>query len=83
MASWHFVTPAGERLSGGAALPALFGLLPGGRVPAAACAKFPRLTEAGYRWVADHRSQLSRFVPQRAKRRAAYAVRERELDRPA
>jgi predicted DCC family thiol-disulfide oxidoreductase YuxK len=77
MDSWHLVT-GGTRLSGGAALPALLGLLPGGGAPAAAFARFPRLTAGGYRWVADHRTQLSRLVPGRAKRRAAERVRERE-----
>jgi predicted DCC family thiol-disulfide oxidoreductase YuxK len=78
MGSWHLVAADGTRSSGGAALPALLRLLPGGRAPAAAFARFPRPTEAGYRWVADHRTQLSRLVPRRSKRRAAQRVRERE-----
>jgi predicted DCC family thiol-disulfide oxidoreductase YuxK len=76
LASWHLVSPDGERLSGGAAIPALLRLLPGGRAPAAAFARFPGATACGYRWVAAHRVGLSRFVPQRAKRRAAERVRE-------
>jgi predicted DCC family thiol-disulfide oxidoreductase YuxK len=78
MASWHLVSPDGARRSGGEALPPLLRLLPGGRVPAAAFARFPGLTAGGYRWVAAHRSQLSRFVPRGAKRRADARVRERE-----
>jgi predicted DCC family thiol-disulfide oxidoreductase YuxK len=78
MASWHLVAPDGARLSGGAALPALLRLLPAGRAPAAVFAQAPGLTERGYRWVAGHRSQLSKLVPQRAKRRAAERVRARE-----
>lgn len=78
MASWHLVAPGGERLSGGAALPSLLRLLPGGSVPAAAFSRFPGLTERGYRWVAAHRSSLSRLVPRGAKRRAAKRVAARE-----
>jgi predicted DCC family thiol-disulfide oxidoreductase YuxK len=78
MESWHLVAADGTRRSGGAALAPLLRRLPGGRVPAAAFARFPRPTEAGYRWVADRRTQISRFVPASAKRRAAERVRERE-----
>jgi hypothetical protein len=56
------------RLGAGAALGPTLALLPGGRVPASVFARFPRLTERGYRWVADHRSLLGRFVPGRARR---------------
>src|SRR5205085_3630212 len=52
MASWHLISPAGERRSAGAALPTLLRLLPGGRPPAAVFAAFPRVTDRGYRWVA-------------------------------
>ena len=78
MASWHLISPAGERASGGAALPPILRQLPGGRIPAAAFARFPRLTERGYRWMAEHRSQLSKLVPAGAKRRAGHRVRRRE-----
>jgi predicted DCC family thiol-disulfide oxidoreductase YuxK len=78
MASWHLISPAGDRESGGAAIPPLLRLLPGGSVPAAAFARAPALTDRGYRWVATHRSRLSRFVPSRAKRRANERVLERE-----
>ena len=78
MASWHLISPTGERHSGGAALPRLVGLLPGGRVAAAGFARFPGLTDRGYRWVAGHRSQLSTWVPTGAKRRAGDHVRARE-----
>ena len=67
MASWHLVSPTGARHSGGAAVAPLLRLLPGGRLPAAAFARFPRLTERGYRWVADHRSRLSSWVRGRGK----------------
>jgi predicted DCC family thiol-disulfide oxidoreductase YuxK len=75
MASWHLISPSGERRSAGAALPPLLRALPGGRLPAAAFARFPKLTERSYRWVADHRSQLSKLVPEAAKRRAGDYVR--------
>jgi predicted DCC family thiol-disulfide oxidoreductase YuxK len=79
MASWHLVSPTGSRVSAGAALPPLLRLLPRGRYPAVIFARFPRATEGGYRWVAEHRSALSNFVPGSAKRRAGERVREREL----
>jgi predicted DCC family thiol-disulfide oxidoreductase YuxK len=78
MASWHLISPAGERWSAGAALPLLLRLLPGGRGPAAVFARFPAATERGYRWVADHRAGLSRLVAARFKRRAIELVRRRE-----
>jgi predicted DCC family thiol-disulfide oxidoreductase YuxK len=69
-ASWHLVSPDGRRWSAGAAAPPLLRLLPGGHGPAAVLARAPRLTERGYRWVAEHRSALSRLIPEHAKRRA-------------
>jgi predicted DCC family thiol-disulfide oxidoreductase YuxK len=80
MASWHLISPAGERHSGGAAVPPLLRMLPAGRFPAAGFAQFPGLTEHGYRWVAEHRSHLSRWVPSSAKQRASRRVHERERD---
>jgi predicted DCC family thiol-disulfide oxidoreductase YuxK len=82
MASWHLVAPDGARRAGGAAVAPLLRLLPGGRVPAAVAERFPGLTDRGYRWVAEHRSRLSRWVPASAKRRASERVsrREDELD---
>lgn len=78
MASWHLISPTGARRSGGAAVAPLLRLLPRGRVPAAASARFPRLTARGYRWVAAHRSRLSGLVPTRVKQRAGERVRRRE-----
>ena len=69
MASWHLISPDGRRWSGGPALVPLLRLLPAGRVPAAVFARFPRLTDRGYRWIADHRSQLSRLVSRFSRRR--------------
>jgi predicted DCC family thiol-disulfide oxidoreductase YuxK len=67
-ASWHVVLNRGQRFSAGAALAPAMRLLPGGRFPAAVFARFPNATERGYRWVADHRGLLGRFVPARARR---------------
>jgi predicted DCC family thiol-disulfide oxidoreductase YuxK len=78
MASWHLVSPDGERSSAGQALAPALRLLPGGRMPAAVMARNPALTERAYRWVADHRSELSRWVPTASKRRAIDYVRARE-----
>jgi predicted DCC family thiol-disulfide oxidoreductase YuxK len=78
IASWHLISPAAQRSSGGAALAVLLRLLPGGRPAGAVLARLPRLTEAGYRWVAAHRTGLSRWVPSSSKRRGAQRVHERE-----
>lgn len=78
MGSWHLISPTGERRSGGAAIPSLLRLLPAGRPAAAVFARFPKLTDCGYRWVAEHRSRLSKLVPTRAKQHASARVRERE-----
>ena len=76
MASWHLISPTGARHSGGAAVVQVLRLLPGGRMPAVAFARFPKFTEKAYRWVAEHRSQLSRLIPTRAKRNASRRVQE-------
>jgi predicted DCC family thiol-disulfide oxidoreductase YuxK len=75
MSSWHLISPEGARTSGGAAVAPLLRLLPGGRLPAAVLAQFPHLTERGYRWVAENRSALSRWVPKGSKDRARELVR--------
>jgi predicted DCC family thiol-disulfide oxidoreductase YuxK len=76
-ASWHLVSPNGRRASAGAAAPPLLRLLRGGRIPAAILSRTPRLTERSYRWVADHRSTLSRLIPARAKRHATERIERR------
>ena len=80
MASWHLVSPTGERRSGAAAVPPILRLLPGGRLPAAAFGRLPRLTDRGYRWVAEHRSQLSTWLSSSAEQRAADRVHRRERE---
>jgi predicted DCC family thiol-disulfide oxidoreductase YuxK len=71
LASVHLISPDGERLSAGSVPAPLLRLLPGGPIPALVVARLPRLTSRAYDWVADHRSQLSRAVPNRMKRRAS------------
>jgi len=80
MASFHLVTPDGVLASAGEALPSLLRLVRGGRLPAAVLERCPGLTARGYRWIAENRTALSRFVPRRWKRRAAERVRDRERD---
>src|SRR5437588_4119792 len=64
LASVHLVTPEGDRISAGSVAAPLLRLLPGGTIPALATARLPRLTKRAYDWVANHRSQLSRAVPE-------------------
>jgi predicted DCC family thiol-disulfide oxidoreductase YuxK len=80
MASWHLISPTGERHSGGAAVPELLRVLPGGRTPAAVLLRIPRPIDHGYTWIAQHRSQLSRVVPSAAKNRSRDAVSRRERE---
>jgi predicted DCC family thiol-disulfide oxidoreductase YuxK len=82
MASWHLIAPDGERTSAGAAAPPLLRVLGRGQPLARLLDAFPRATERAYRWVADHRSQLSRLIPSRAKRGADAKIRRHaELSR--
>jgi predicted DCC family thiol-disulfide oxidoreductase YuxK len=81
-ASWHLVDEAGRRNSAGAALAPALSLLPGGRIPAALVARAPRITERGYRWVADNRGFLGRFVPARARRWADRVIAAHGGPRP-
>lgn len=78
--SWHLVSPDGRRASAGAAAAPLLRLLPGGRFPAAALSRAPTLTERAYRWVADHRSLLSKPIPQRAKMRSDARIERRRAE---
>jgi predicted DCC family thiol-disulfide oxidoreductase YuxK len=67
--SWHLVRDGG-RWSGGRAVAPLLEELPGGRVLAPLAHRLEWLLVPLYRWVARHRSGLSRLVPGRSKRRA-------------
>jgi predicted DCC family thiol-disulfide oxidoreductase YuxK len=68
MISWHLALPGRPVQSAGAAFPALFRLLPGGRPFAWLCERLPRVCERGYRLAADHRSLLGRTLPSAARR---------------
>jgi predicted DCC family thiol-disulfide oxidoreductase YuxK len=80
LASWHLISPDGERLSAGSGLAPLLRLLPAGTIPALGIARLPRLTNRAYDWVANHRSQLSRAVPAAMKRRASERVDRAEAE---
>lgn len=77
LASWHLIDDEGRRTSGGEALTELLRELPGGRLPSALTGAAPRATEGAYRWVATHRSLLSRPIPAGAKERARRLVAAR------
>jgi predicted DCC family thiol-disulfide oxidoreductase YuxK len=94
MASWHLVEPRWwvsvaenardthhlEIRSAGAAFSPLFRLLPGGAPLARLTDRFPRAAEAGYRWVADHRTAFGRALPASAKRWADRTISESGAD---
>jgi predicted DCC family thiol-disulfide oxidoreductase YuxK len=80
LASWHLVDDAGRRTSGGDALTALLRELPAGRPLAKLTGARPDLTERAYRWVAEHRSLLSKPIPATAKERARLYVEARSRE---
>ena len=80
LASAHAVTPDGRVYSGGAAAEHVARLLPAGAPFAAAARALERPVDRSYRWVANHRTGLSRFVPRRFKDRAADRI-ERHASR--
>ena len=75
--SAHAMHADGRRSSGGAALRDVLGALPRARGLARLAELSPRGTELAYRLVADHRSQISKLVPNAAKRRADELLAER------
>ena len=81
-ASWHLVESDGRVVSGGAGLPVAMAYLPGGWLVAAVLRRAPDAVERAYRWVASHRSLLSRFVPRVGVRRATALVKDRRRERP-
>jgi predicted DCC family thiol-disulfide oxidoreductase YuxK len=68
MDSWHLIGPGGKTWSAGRAIAPLLRLLPGGAPMAALADRFPRATDAGYAFVARHRSALGRIVQARRGR---------------
>ena len=62
LASWHLAWPDDRILSRGAAATELLRAL-GHRRAACAAARADGLIEHVYRFVADHRDQLARFIP--------------------
>ncbi|HEV7529878.1 MAG TPA: DCC1-like thiol-disulfide oxidoreductase family protein [Solirubrobacteraceae bacterium] len=68
MDSWHLVCGDGEVRSAGRGVAPLLRLLPGGKPLAALAERFPRATDAGYAFVARHRSTLGRLVGSRGSR---------------
>jgi predicted DCC family thiol-disulfide oxidoreductase YuxK len=56
--SWHLVDRRRRVASGGAALPIVLRLLPGGKPLAAVAARFPRATDRAYRFVAMRRDRI-------------------------
>jgi predicted DCC family thiol-disulfide oxidoreductase YuxK len=60
MASWHLACPGGKIISGGRAIPPVLKLVGRHRFSAALMRRMPRLTDWGYRWVANHRAFVGR-----------------------
>lgn len=78
LASVHALIPGKSTpVSGGAAAAPVLRELPAGAPLGALAELIPGATDRGYRWVADHRVGLSRFVPAALKDRADRIVRER------
>jgi predicted DCC family thiol-disulfide oxidoreductase YuxK len=77
LASWHVRDPRGPVSSGAAAFVPVLERVPGGRPLAALAARFPHATEAGYGWVAAHRSRLGGLISSAGKRRARALIAQR------
>lgn len=67
-ASWHLVEADGTVSSAGAAFGPLGRLLPFGAPLTVLASRAPRLTERGYRFVADHRDTFGKLVARRHSR---------------
>jgi predicted DCC family thiol-disulfide oxidoreductase YuxK len=80
MASWHLISPDGERASGGTAAVPLLRTLPGGAPLAALLGAAPRITDRAYAWVTRHRAALGRPITRGAADRARDTVGRRPLD---
>jgi predicted DCC family thiol-disulfide oxidoreductase YuxK len=82
LASWHLVEADGRVSSGGRGLAVVAGYLPGAAPLTRLLQRAPGAVERAYRFVADHRSQFSRFVPGFAVRSATVRVEAREREAP-
>jgi predicted DCC family thiol-disulfide oxidoreductase YuxK len=71
LAAAHLVLPDGRIVSGGDVVGPIARLLPAGAPVALLAAALAAPTRMAYRWVAGHRTALSRFVPGSVKARAA------------
>lgn len=60
--SWHFVEPDGGLYSGGPAVPRVLRYVKGGRTIGRLAARFPRATDAAYRFAARNRDRFGRVV---------------------
>ena len=78
--SAHAVTPEGRVYSGGAAFEHVAAVLPAGAPLGLVGRLFGRPVDRGYRWVAAHRTGLSRFVPDSWKKGAEARI-ERHAER--
>ena len=80
MASWHMVTSDGQVYSAGRVVPVLFRLLPGGWPIAALASLLPGAVEKTYRWVAQNRHRIGRYLRSEscAVERSGAAIRSPE-----
>lgn len=62
LASWHVVHPDGRRESAGDALRAVLERLPGAAPAAWLARRLPGPTDRAYRWMAGHRTAISRAL---------------------
>jgi predicted DCC family thiol-disulfide oxidoreductase YuxK len=74
LASAHVVTAEGRRASGGRILPVIAEALPGGRPLAVVGRALAVPLDWVYRWIAQNRPLLSRFVPAAQKARATERI---------
>jgi predicted DCC family thiol-disulfide oxidoreductase YuxK len=80
--SWYAITERDRNvLAGGAAFPALFGRLPGGRPLAWLTRRFPHATESAYQVVAGNRSLFGRVLPRGCVKRADRVIATRPRTR--
>jgi predicted DCC family thiol-disulfide oxidoreductase YuxK len=77
MASWHLVGADGRVRSAGRGVAPLLRLLPGGPPAARIADMAPAATDALYRFVAGHRSELGRLLTRGARERAERRLRRR------